>query len=65
MPNNHKCINIDVTSLYMNVPIELAMNLQNLKKEWSELKRHITLDLQILLEATKLCLDSTYFCYNN
>jgi len=63
IPNDHILVSFDVVSLYTNIPIELAM--QSISEKWSLIKNHTTIPKNEFIEATKLCLSSTFFQFNN
>lgn len=61
LPENHKLISLDVTSLFTNVPIELA--LQCIEDRWNEIEPHTLLPKDEFCKGVRLCLESTYFVH--
>ena len=52
---------LDVTSLYTNVPIDLA--LECIEERWNEIAKHTTIDKEGFLATVNLVLQSTFFVY--
>lgn len=63
VPNNHIIMSLDVTSLYTNIPTNLAIECINNK--WPEITNYSPLTKDEFINAVSLCLNSTYFTYNN
>ena len=63
IPKNYTLISFDVVSLYTNIPTELAVNV--IKEKWNIIKNYTTIPENTFIEITKLCLNSTYFKFNN
>ena len=63
IPKDHVMVSFDVISLYTNIPIDLAM--QSITEKWSHIKNHTTIPRNEFIEATKLCLSSTFFQFEN
>ena len=63
IPKNLTLVSFDVVSLYTNIPTELAVNV--IKEKWNIIKNYTTIPENTFIEITKLCLNSTYFKFNN
>lgn len=63
IPENHILVSFDVVSLYTNIPIELAI--KSIKEKWNLIKNFTAIPEKEFIEATKLCLNSTFFQFNN
>ena len=63
IPKNHTLVSFDVVSLYTNIPIDLAIN--SIKEKWNSIKEFRTIPENELIEATKLCLTSTFLKFND
>lgn len=62
VPNDFMLVSFDVTSLFTNIPTDFA--LECIKKRWAEISVNSPLNLNEFTEGVKLCLDSTFFRYN-
>lgn len=56
-------VSLDVVSLFTNIPIDLALN--SVDKKWKLIKDYTNLPKNEFILAAKLCLNSTYFQYND
>jgi len=56
-------LSLDVTSLFTNVPLDLAMN--GIGNRWAHIKQHTNIPKNEFLMAIKFVLSSTYFTFNN
>jgi len=56
-------ISLDVTSLFTNVPLDLAMD--SISERWSYIQRNTKISKNEFLIAIKFVLSSTYFTFNN
>jgi len=56
-------VSLDVISLFTNVPIDLIMDLLEVK--WHLIERHIIIPKQKFLNAIKVVLNSIYFKFND
>lgn len=63
VPPDHVLISLDVTSLYTNIPINLALAV--IGKNWNIIKNHTTIKKKCFTKAVKLCLNSTSFIHDN
>lgn len=63
LPVDHKLISLDVTSLFTNIPVDLAP--QYVDERWGEIGAHTLLPKDDFIKGVKLCLESTYFVHNN
>lgn len=62
VPDDHILVSFDVVSLYTNTDITKVINI--LKRRWSEIEIHTTMDRNLFFEALEFCIDaSTYFKY--
>ena len=59
----YKLISLDVTSLFTNVPIEIAVDCVN--EQWSFISKDCSLPKNEFLEAIRFILDSTFFSFDN
>jgi len=62
IPVDCKLVSFDVTSLFTNVPIELAIN--SIEKRWELIERHTKIIKNEFIAAIKMLLSSTYFIFN-
>lgn len=62
VPEDHCLVSFDVTSLYTNIPTELALDI--IKKKWPEIKNHTSINLDDFIHLTEICINSTYFQYD-
>jgi len=56
-------ISLDVTSLFTNVPLDLAID--SISRRWSHIQRNTKISKNELLLAIKFVLSSTFFTFNN
>ena len=61
--NEYILISLDVVSLYTNIPVNLAFD--NINQKWKEIEQYTDIPKNEFIVASKLCLESTYFSYNN
>lgn len=61
VPKNHILVSFDVVSLYTNIPIELAIKIITAK--WNLIKNYTSLPKTEFIEATRVCLASTFFTF--
>ena len=61
--NEYILISLDVVSLYTNIPVNLAID--NINQKWNEIEQYTDIPKNEFILASKLCLESTYFSYNN
>ena len=59
----HKLISLDVTLLFRNVPIEVAVDCVN--EQWRFISMDCSLPKDEFLEAVRFVLDSTFFPFDN
>jgi len=57
-----KLVSFDVISLFINVPIELAIN--SIEKRWEHIEWHTKIIKSEFIAAIKFILSSTYFNFN-
>jgi len=62
LPDNCKFFSFDVTSLFTNVPIELAID--SIDKRWEHIERHIKFSRNDFITAIEFVLSSTYISFN-
>ncbi|XP_068993468.1 uncharacterized protein [Neodiprion pinetum] len=62
-PPEHLLVSLDVKSLFTNISTKLAISL--ISRNWPNLKSHTNINKKEFLAATKLCLDSCYFAYED
>jgi len=60
--NTHKLISLDVTSLFTNIPRDLAIN--SIIKRWTLIKEKTLIPKDEFMNAINLILSSTYFTFN-
>jgi len=60
---NYKLVSLDVTSLFTNVPIDLAM--ESIERRWDSISHNTLIPLQEFKSAVKFVLNSTFFTFNN
>lgn len=63
IPNDHKIVSFDVSSLFTNIPIDLAIKI--IRNKWDLISAHTSLTEELFNNAIKLCLETTYFRYND
>jgi len=63
MEPNYKLVSLDVTSLFTNVPIDLAM--ESIGRRWNPISRNTLIPLEEFKSAAKFVLNSTFFTFNN
>lgn len=63
IPPNHILVSLDVISLYTNTPIKVALEV--IEKKWDTISENTHLPKAEFIEAVKLCLDSSYFVYQD
>jgi len=63
LTKDHQLISLDVTSLYTNIPNTLVE--KSIRNQWHAIKKHTDLSVEEFLEGVNLCLNTTYFLYNN
>lgn len=63
VPENHILASFDVVSLYTCIPIDLAIKV--VEKNWAKIKSHTKLPQSEFLYALKVCLNSTFFQYED
>jgi len=56
-------LSLDVTALFTNVPLNLAMN--GISNRWARIEQFTDIPKNEFLMAVKLVLSSTYFTFNN
>jgi len=61
--SDHAMISLDVTSLFTNVPIDLA--LESISRRWNSISQITSIPEEEFKDAVKFVLDSTYFMFNN
>ncbi|XP_077273242.1 uncharacterized protein LOC143903487 [Temnothorax americanus] len=61
--NSNILISLDATSLFTNIPLNLA--LESIKKRWSHIREGTNIPKKEFLIAIELILSSTYFNFNN
>jgi len=61
--NGHAILSLDVSSLFTNIPTDLVTKL--IKKHWIDIKEHTTINLNSFIKGTELCLNTTYFQFEN
>jgi len=59
---DHIMVSLDVTSLFTNVPIELAMN--SIERRWSSISHNTLIPLEDFKMAVNFVLNSTFFIFN-
>jgi len=60
---NHCLVSLDVTSLFTNVPIELA--LESIERRWSSISQNTLIPLEEFKSVVNFVLNSTFFTFNN
>jgi len=63
IPADIKLVSFDVTSLFTNVPLDLAIN--SIEKRWEHIGNHINISQNEFIAAIKFVLTSTFFKFNN
>ena len=63
IPEEHMLFSLDVTSLYTNIPIHLALDIVNNK--WQDISHYTKLTKEEFNKAVKFCLTNTYFEFDN
>lgn len=61
IPEDHILLSLDVTSLYTNIPVDLAIKI--VEKRWEDIEPHTGLNKTSFLEGIKFCLTNTYFVF--
>jgi len=59
----HELISLDVTSLFMNVPTDIAVDCVN--EQWNVISSDCSLPKKEFLGAIQFVLDSTFFSFDN
>lgn len=59
VPKGYILVSLDVTSLFTNIPISLAIEL--IKKYWVRVEQHTRLNLAEFLRLFELCVDNSFF----
>ena len=62
LPEDYKIVSFD-SSMYSNIPIELALN--SVLSRWSMIKKNTSIPLQELKKAISIILKSTFFRFND
>jgi len=60
--DNHILISLDVTSLFTNIPLDLAI--ESIEKRWVHMSNNCSIPRNEFLIALKLIFDSTYFVFD-
>ena len=63
MSGDHKLISLDVTSLFMNVLMDIAVDYVN--EQWNFISKDCSLPKNEFLGAIRFVLDSTFFSFDN
>lgn len=61
--DSHKLISLDVTSLFTNVPLDLAI--EDIDKRWSLTEKNTNIQKEDFISSIRFILSSTYFTFNN
>jgi len=61
--DDYKLFSLDVVSMFINIPIKLAVN--SIKKRWHLIKNNTSIPYKEFLIGIRLILNSTYFKFNN
>jgi len=61
--SDHAMASLDVTSLFTNVPTNLA--LESISRRWNLISQNPSIPEEEFKDAEKFVLDSTYFMFNN
>jgi len=63
MDPHHRLVSLDVTSLFTNVPIEVAM--KSIEKRWSSISQNTLIPLEDFKGAVSFVQNSTFFTFNS
>lgn len=63
LPGNMSLVSFDVTSLFTNVPINLAI--EGIKNRWNHIQKNTKIPLDEFILAIEFVLSSTYFTFND
>ena len=63
IPNNHKLVSLDVTSLYTNVSVDLLIKI--VKEKYNEIKLFTNIPLNEIIIAIRIVLKENVFTFNN
>ena len=63
MPEEYKIVSFDISSMYSNIPIELA--LRSVLSRWKEMENNTSIPLLEFKNAVSIILNSTFFKFNN
>lgn len=61
--NDYKLISLDVTSLFTNLPLDLAE--ESLKRRWDHIRPNCNIPFEEFISAFRFVMDSTYFNFNS
>ncbi|XP_044766578.1 uncharacterized protein LOC123322665 [Coccinella septempunctata] len=63
IPENFILVSLDVSSLFTNIPIELAVEL--VRRHWSKVEPHTRLTVDEFVQLFEFCVDNSYFVFND
>lgn len=63
VPEGYVIVSFDVVSLFTNIPTTMAIDI--IKNKWNQISPHTSLDQNTFEEAVKICIENTYFRYND
>lgn len=63
LPNGFVLVSFDVTSLYSNIPLDLAI--RSIENNWQDISNNCRLNLDKFKELLCFVFDTTYFTFNN
>jgi len=63
LPEEYKIVSFDISSMYSNIPIELA--LRSVLSRWKEMENNTSIPLLEFKNAMAIILNSTFFRFNN
>ena len=63
LPEDYQIVSFDISSMYSNIPMELALN--SVLSRWSRIEKNTSIPLQELKKAISIILNSTFFRFND